>query len=263
MQARASDLFSLRLNLKRSRAVDLVRSLPGFHRVRFTLTGLRHIARRLLGRSTVVSLGDSHSQIVAGTGDMVIVHLGPVTMHRVGRPGELEALVARWCEHHRIGWRRLGVRVAGRRDIMLFSFGEIDVRCHVGRQLETGRSLDDVIESLVVPFLDQASALTAALGCTVAVLEIPPPSDIPGDADMPVVGVVEDRVRWTAMGNTALRELAPARGMRVVATPSVLVDDRGCLKREYSDGSVHLGGADAASMVINLLRRDLLHKPTD
>jgi hypothetical protein len=257
MHGQRLDSVALKATFRGSRLAEVARSVPGLQRTRFALIGVRHLIRRAFGRRTIVSLGDSHCQIVAGESGMVVTHLGPVTMHRAGRPGEMVALIDQWSYQHRKGWTRLRIGIAGSRDVILLSFGEIDIRCHVGKQLANGRVLDEIIETLVTAYIRRASELGAEHGCRVAVLGIVPPSDLPGNESFPVVGTIGDRLLWTHMFNESIRHWSEKNGIHFVAIPSSVANEHGCLRRDLSDGNVHLGGAAAVRIMSRLLRDEL------
>ena len=87
-------------------------------------------------------------------------------------------------------------------DIVLFVFGEIDIRFRIHQQIEKGRTVDEVVDSLISEYIQKIMSITQN---AVIVLPIPQtyrnidPIDNP---EFPVLGSVENRVRyWNAIKN--------------------------------------------------------------
>jgi len=63
-----------------------------------------------------------------------------ITLHRVGRDSMKY-----------IDFRKYNITST---DIIVYQFGEIDCRCHIHKQMGTGRRLSEIVENLVTPYLD-------------------------------------------------------------------------------------------------------------
>jgi tetratricopeptide (TPR) repeat protein len=189
-------------------------------------------ARRLsrtLGREDVLVFGDSHSDFCFGGVPRCKVHwLGPMTMHRVGRDG-LAALDA----------RQYG---AGPGKHLVFIFGEIDIRAHVGEQCERqGRAQDEVLHTLceayvecVVQNLAQSSALSATI-CSV-----PPPMVCENNAEVPFRSSLAERIVITRTLNQQLAVQCQQRGLHYLDIYRYFSNPAGHLVRGFSDQVVHI-----------------------
>lgn len=185
--------------------------------------------------------GDSHAAFCFGAWQGVDVHwLGPVTMYRVGREGA--AFV-----HSRINNYTPS-------DAILFIFGEIDARCHIGRIADaSGTDRQFVIENLVSKYLDSICAISAEFpGSRMVVSCIPPPSDLNHNPDYPVYGTLDDRVYVTQQLNMAIRQHAKNRDVLFLDFFFYFADKNGRLRVERSDGTVHIAPDCSAPIMSRL-----------
>ena len=211
------------------------------------------------GRVDQVWVGDSHAVFggadrfpplgVGSTADRRWVwHLGPRLMFSIARDGFKPEL-------HR-AFRLLG-RIPRTREVTwLFSFGEIDIRCHLVPRVTQGdrldfvgpfvRRLQDVVDELRVPFV-------------VYVVPVPVALDAFYHESFPVVGTTEERhAAHTLVRERVLEEIASATGPRVLALDSSddLRGDDGWYSTEYQTDGVHL--SDAGREVVQAGLRRLL-----
>lgn len=170
---------------------------------------------------TVYAFGDSHTTC-AVHGGAISAYAGPVTLHRLGRPGEAVELMRRF-------WR-------GGEAIMVIA-GEIDARTHIGRQIELGRDPSEVILTLASGAAYAQQALEEEFDCTVVqVLVIGATSEIEGgDPDWPFTGTLRDRQQWVDELNERLEQLC-----RTVDPYHTFMAPDGTLPPDNSDGGVHL-----------------------
>ena len=185
----------------------------------------------------LITVGDSHSMYTFSGIAAETRHLGPVTMHRVGRDGpwladQVRDVVADDC-------------------VIVFCVGEIDVRCHVHRQIvEHGRNEGEVVESLVNGYAD---ALRYCRHPHIAVLAVVPPCrflDPMHNPEFPFVGTHEDRLRYTRGVNTALRKACHENQWTYVDVSEPYQDSEGFLRRDRSDGCVHIGDTTYVRQVL-------------
>lgn len=149
------------------------------------------------------------------------------TMHRVGRDKEVP------------NWQPCSTK-----DTAVFSFGEVDCRAHIGKQIELGRREKDVINTLTEEYIDTIRAIA---NCRVIVVAVIPPTarkdyeaSVPGGG-FPFVSSDEDRVRYTKSVNARLSELCRQNNFIFFDPYEPYTRDDGCLRRELSDGNVHVG----------------------
>ncbi len=161
-----------------------------------------------------------------------------MTMHRVGRDG-LEA----------VNCRASGVKDG---DAVFFVFGEIDCRCHIEKQIASGREYGDVLKQLVESYLT-----TITTNCKefftiypVVVSVVPPVSyadflsanpPLSDDHGFPFVGSNERRVKITKDLNEALKIGCKSRGYHFLDIHDHYArSEDGTLKFELSDRICHV-----------------------
>ncbi|MCU0691312.1 MAG: hypothetical protein MUF54_07920 [Polyangiaceae bacterium] len=183
-------------------------------------------------------IGDSHCiYAFQGIPGAESHHLGALTMHRLGLPEDntLRDEVAKIN--------------AGSEDVLLFTAGEIDVRCHVFPQAE---KLDGdymtVIEKLASAFVDKLVTLRPSGGAQMGVVSVSPPTtrERAHSAPYPVAGSDAQRAYYTRRLNAELMHLCEWVGMDYLDLYLHYADSNGMLRPECSDGNVHI--ADSAGV---------------
>ena len=139
-------------------------------------------------------LGDSHTKAFEGTPHCIIHHLGPITMHRVGRDrSKLFHLTD------------FGIKDG---DAVVFVFGEIDARCHIGKQRDLfKRDLREIIQTLVKSYLGAIAQHCADFHIVKIVYSVIPATDGKENPDYPFWGSLEERAAFVP---AAPQALAPA-----------------------------------------------------
>jgi hypothetical protein len=133
-------------------------------------------------------------------------------------------------------------------DIVVLSYGEVDCRCHIDRQIhDNGRNEDDVIHELAHNYF-RTIRNNLANQTTIIVGVIPPVKRLEYESvngpilhEIPFVGTDEDRSRYTKKINVLLEELSKEYGYHYFNPYSHYMCEDGTLKFELSDSSVHLG----------------------
>ncbi len=180
---------------------------------------------------TVHTIGDSHSCCsFLNIEGIQFHHQGPLTMHRVGRDGI-----------KLINLKHIGINEG---DVIVFSFGEIDVRCHIGKQRDLkGRSEDEILDRLVERYIQtildnkkQFMSLHPVIFCVV------PPSNNHFNPVFPYYGTIEDRISITKKLNLRLTQAARYNGIAVLDVYDDYSTPLGDLRLELSDGTIHIGG---------------------
>lgn len=154
----------------------------------------------------------------------VIIHyIGPVTMHRIGRDGIRDLT---------------GIKEG---DVVVFVFGEIDVRCHIGKQRDRGkRELDEVITSLVQNYTEAIFNFKKQhLNLMCIVFMIVPPTDSAYNPQYPFYGMLEDRVNITKKMNQVLRRHCVKYGFEFLDVYDTYADSQGALLLECAE-NVHI-----------------------
>lgn len=173
-------------------------------------------------------IGDSHSLEFVGIPHCNIRHLGPITMNRIGRDG-LNVL----------NLKNMGIPD---NSIVVFSFGEIDVRCHIGKQRDReNREQDEIIETLVKKYIETILNNTKAYNNLFPVLySVTPPTDNAFNANFPTYGPLQDRVCIAKHINQKLKDYSIAYQIPFIDVYEQYADKNGILREELSDGNVHI-----------------------
>ena len=189
----------------------------------------------------IYTLGDSHASIpFEDVPGVTRQFLGPVTLRRICHLEDdlLPTAVA-----------QLGLTPA---DVLVLSFGEIDIRCHVKPLMDHRRiSLDDLLRGWAEPYALRALTLRTQ-GARVALLSISPPAtrERSLNAELPVAGTDEERALYTRTLNGWLQKLATDCGLCYLDTYSLGVDDHGMLRPDLSDGYVHLRATELLTALL-------------
>jgi hypothetical protein len=136
-----------------------------------------------------------------------------------------------------------------KKDIIILSYGEIDCRCHVQKQINMGKNEDDVISELVHSYIRTIKNNTNGLDIKIIIVGVIPPTkqmdyeSINGPIlhEFPFIGADDERVRYTNKVNTLLEELSHTHHFIYFNPYSFYTRPDGTLKYELSDTSVHIG----------------------
>lgn len=179
--------------------------------------------------------GDSHAHFSFKNvkRDYDDCHCASVTMHRMGRDNEIIYLDT--------------VRLRAGDDVVL-SYGEVDCRCHVQRQVDAGRDEDEVIQELVSNYFRTLFSNLSSVPLRVIVLGVIPPTKRddyeslhgPIAHEFPFVGSDDARVRYTDKVNFLLKEKAAQNNYVYFNPYAYCTRPDGTLKHEMSDTTVHL-----------------------
>ena len=188
-------------------------------------------------KSTMIYIyGDSHARFsFHNVGlDYKDFHRSAVTMFRIGR----DNIIVNFDKN----------MILGENDIIVLSYGEIDCRCHIQRQINNGRDEDDIINELVDKyFLTIRNNIQKK--CKIIIVGIIPPTKQndyeilhgPILHEFPFLGKDEDRVRYTNKVNKKLKEHSNLNNYIYFNPYSYYTRQDGTLKHELSDTNVHLG----------------------
>ncbi len=177
----------------------------------------------------IISVGDSHCMYTFSGIARETRYLPGVTMHRVGRDGP-------WLS------QQVENMSSDELQYIIFCFGEIDVRCHIYQQItERGRDEREIIKSLVDGYM---AALGHCKHPRIGVLAVVPPCNFlepMHNPEYPFRGTHEDRLRYTRSLNTALRDACAKMKYLFIDVTEHYSDEHGFLRRDRSDGCVHIG----------------------
>lgn len=128
------------------------------------------------------------------------------------------------------------------KDAVIFSFGEIDIRCHVLKQVKLfHRDLNEVLDTLLNNFfvvireLREQDPTLIFLTYTAT-----PPTNAQYNPDQPYYGSLEERILISYLFNDRLKELSSLHQIDVIDVYDYYADIKGVLQIHYSDGGVHI-----------------------
>lgn len=113
-----------------------------------------------------------------------IHYLGAITMHRVGRD-----------KLNFLDWRKYDIK---NNDIVIYVFGEIDIRCHIGKQRDLlKRDLTEVMDTLMYKYMESILENKKNFPHTKIIVFTPPPPGNSYNPSFPKYGAIEDRIHIT------------------------------------------------------------------
>lgn len=164
-------------------------------------------------------------------------HLGPRVMYSIARDDFPPTLL-------RVA--RVIARVRGAREAAwYFSFGEIDIRCHLAPRLAQG----DGDVSFVATYADRVHGLLGRLGAAhgTLVVPVPPCLDSYDHAAFPVAGTPEQRLAAHRAVRSALVVAVGAERarpeLRLLDLTDALAGPDGLMRDELTDDGCHTNGA--------------------
>ena len=191
--------------------------------------------------------GDSHGrESLRGIENSVNKSQSSITMFRIGR----DKLIINFSPSDLVDG-----------DVFIFVYGEVDCRCHVGKQVQLGRSEDEVIVSLVRSYIETIHSTIPNSKKVVVLGVIPPVHQLEHEAihgpithEFPFVGTDEDRHRYTQRVNQELEKVCSEFGYQYVYPYGPYTDQYGFLIRKLSDNNCHIGPNEA---ILEHMRRFL------
>lgn len=215
------------------------------------LTGaVRLCVAAVRGRVDELWVGDSHS---------VLLNAPDFPFQRLGRIGERRFV---WHVGPRLmfsiaqgGWptsvlvvTRILARLPHPPAVLVLSFGEIDVRCHLAPRLVDGR-LDT---AFVTTYVDQVEALRRRAGARTAVVlvPVPPSADTTDHVAFPVAGTIEERIAVHRAVREALGHAVAAgsAGLRLKDLTADLAAPDGQFRADLTDDGCHANDAGRAAV---------------
>lgn len=197
-------------------------------------------------------IGDSHSRLFNIIPGCKVHHIGPCTMYGL-RNGIR-------CQDTRIPLDigNFGVKAG---EYIVYVFGEIDVRTHIGRiRDKLGCHLDDVLDDLVKHYIDLIITNQEQRQCFSVIAAIVPPCDFIENPDFPFYGPIEERVMIQQQLNTKLKLACQEKNLLYLDYVDMFCNPDGTLKYEMSDGHVHLNQDCAMLAGEKLYQLVLRHK---
>lgn len=157
-----------------------------------------------------------------------IHYMGPVTMNRIGRDG-ISAL----------NLKDYGV---DENDIVIFAFGEIDVRCHINRIADLQEQpVGVIINTLATEYVQTIVQNRSCYNNLICMIySVTPPSDIAFNPQFPFYGSIATRVITSRSLNKRLSQLCSEFDLNFIDVYDKYSLPDGSLDPNLGDGNVHL-----------------------
>lgn len=132
-------------------------------------------------------------------------------------------------------------------NIFVLHYGEVDCRCHIGKQLLLGRGLDAICSELVCEYINTIKNNITKYK-KIILCSITPPmkkelyeiNHEPITHEFPFIGSDDERVIYTKLVNKLLKEYCEANNFMFLDTYDYYSEEDGTLKYELSDKCVHI-----------------------
>jgi hypothetical protein len=178
--------------------------------------------------------GDSHANFSMNGFDLphVNLHQNSVTMHRIGR----DNIIINFNSMYNIPY-----------NTFILFYGEVDCRCHVGKQILLGRTLEDIVEELVGNYFRTIKNNMHTYNKIIISSITPPVSKLKYESihgpirhEFPFIGSDEERVLYTKTVNAKLKQYCEKYGYIFFDTYDYYSDNNGLLIFEKSDTNSHI-----------------------
>lgn len=196
------------------------------------------------------TFGDSHASHVHGGWSnekmnlpiqIVANHLGPKLMYSFGRDKDY----------------LFSPKTVAEGDVVVFCFGEIDCRCHVGKYAPNWKP---VVDALVENYfeaigrnVEQYNDLTAMVYNVVPQIERESPKNawmIPYQRNAPHIGSDPERAEYTRYMNQRLASKCAEAGYIFIDVYNKYCDENGFLQEDLSDKNCHISNPKYVSEFI-------------
>jgi hypothetical protein len=132
--------------------------------------------------------------------------------------------------------------------VFLFVYGEIDCRCHIYRQIQLGKTTDDIITEIVKKYIETIHKNVRIYKKIIVVAVIPPQRKDMYEAkhgpithEFPFLGSDSERVHITEILNSKLELVCNQYGYTFFNPYDSYKNQDGSLKYELSDTICHVG----------------------
>ena len=192
--------------------------------------------------------GDSHANFnMRGfTKEHINLYQNSITMHRIGRDNQIINFNSNMNDEN---------------NIFIFFYGEVDCRCHIHKQLELGRNLDEIIETLIDSYFRTINNNITNYN-KIIIGSITPPVNKewhesihgPITHQFPILDTDNNRVKYTQLMNKKIEQYCLKYNYKYLDIYNNYSDNNGLLLINKSDNNCHiLDNNDIHSKLIELL----------
>ena len=179
---------------------------------------------------SIHTIGDSHSE--NGWTGVIKHHLGALLCYSFGK----EKL-------YRCDIRKFNIKDG---DTIVFCLGEIDCRCHINKHITNTTSYQDIINNIVDNYFD-AIELNISISQiklkNVCVYNVVPPIqkyNTMENPQYPYLGTDEERKQYVLYFNEKIKEKCNEKKYIFFDIYNNYIDENGFLRKDLSDGNVHI-----------------------
>lgn len=179
---------------------------------------------------TIHTIGDSHS--VFGWSNTINHHLGPILCYSFGN----EKL-------NRFNIQNINI---SDNDTIIFCMGEIDCRCHIKKHISENLTYQQIIDTIINNYIDAINVNVSLCKYklkNVCIFNVVPPIEKHNtheNPDFPYLGSDEERQTFVNYFNNQLRIKCNDNGYIFFNVYDKYKDDNGFLRKDFSDGNVHI-----------------------
>ncbi len=190
---------------------------------------------------SIHTIGDSHS--CNGWTGIINHHLGPVLCYSFGK----EKL-------NRCDIRNFNIKDG---DTIIFCLGEIDCRCHVNKHINKNITYKHIINNIVYDYfaaIELNITISEIKFKNICVYNIVPPIqkyNTHENPEYPYLGTDEERKSYVLYFNEKIKEKCIEKGYVFFNIYDKYEDENGFLKKELSDGNVHIKDGSHITNFIN------------
>lgn len=139
-------------------------------------------------------------------------------------------------------------------DVVIFCFGEIDCRNHVHKHITNDKSYKNVIDEVANSYFDAIKKnVSQYSNLKTCVYNVIPPTKgfyCGPTHPFPFLGTDEERKKYYTYMNEKLKELCKKNNYFYFDIYNESCDEEGFLKKEFSDGNVHLRNTTHSTEII-------------
>ena len=163
----------------------------------------------------------------------------------------------------RLGKELLNIKNYGvnENDIVIYCFGEIDCRNHVHKHITNEYSYKNIIDDIVHNYFNAIKQNSIQYNnIKTCVYNVVPPTKgfyCEPDHPFPFLGTDNDRKMYYTYMNTKIKEMCEIYNYFYFDIYDACCDEEGFLKKEYSDGNVHLRNTEHSTKIINYIYTSL------
>jgi hypothetical protein len=177
------------------------------------------------------TFGDSHC-FIKWNPKIITHHLGPILCYSFGKE-KLE----------RCDIKKFNIKEG---DCVIFSFGEIDCRCHIHKHISEIRSYQEIIDDIIYNYIEAVKENVKYINVKVGIYNVIPPvkkETVLENPVYPFLGTNEERKCYVEYFNKKLKEKCLENNFIFVDVYDKYKDKEGFLEKNLSGGDVHIGNS--------------------